>query len=607
MPLTYWDAVPRRDRARARRTSQNWQLAARPRSTTSPPTTGRRPVQHFWSLSVEEQFYLVWPLLILLAAARPPRGRARPARRAAPSAIGALDRRQPRLLARPTRRPTRPPRTSSRRRARGSSAPAACSRCSRQRERSPGRARRAVAGSAWPRSSSRPLAFYATRRRSRAAAALLPVARRARRDRGGRADAPLGADAARSSSRRSSSSATSPTRSTCGTGRCSSSRRSSSATPVAPGARCILVAHAPRWPGCRSVLVEDPVRARHASSGRAGARAGRSRSPRRGTALVLRRRRSAHAHVAGAELRDGRARPAAVAGRAARAASAPPRATRAAAVRQPEAAHDGRADAGRRRASAPNAPATSIERAAACSVCAFGVAARRRPTATIALVGDSHAVALARRRSTSWRRAQRLARRSRSRTRAARSRRRARDLPSRRARECAQWKRECRGGSPRHPEVDTRLRRRASPAAASSRQPGGRQRLAAAGRRLPGGLERAAADGQARRRHPRHAEDARRRRRLRAARDGRAPRAPAGACARAARACALEPRPGGRRRAARRAPARASSTSRASSATAAAAPRSSAARSSTRTSHHLTTVFAADARPVPARRVQPLA
>ena len=38
------------------------------RSTTSSQTARPRPVQHFWSLSVEEQFYLGWPLLFLLAA-----------------------------------------------------------------------------------------------------------------------------------------------------------------------------------------------------------------------------------------------------------------------------------------------------------------------------------------------------------------------------------------------------------------------------------------------------------------------------------------------------------------------------------------------------------
>ena len=46
--------------------AQNWHLAAaavRYGAADSAPTS----LQHFWSLSAEEQFYLVWPILILLA------------------------------------------------------------------------------------------------------------------------------------------------------------------------------------------------------------------------------------------------------------------------------------------------------------------------------------------------------------------------------------------------------------------------------------------------------------------------------------------------------------------------------------------------------------
>ena len=46
--------------------AQNWHLAAaavRYGATDSAPTS----LQHFWSLSAEEQFYIVWPILILLA------------------------------------------------------------------------------------------------------------------------------------------------------------------------------------------------------------------------------------------------------------------------------------------------------------------------------------------------------------------------------------------------------------------------------------------------------------------------------------------------------------------------------------------------------------
>jgi peptidoglycan/LPS O-acetylase OafA/YrhL len=57
----------------------NWRLADRSVDYLAEDSVAS-PVQHFWSLAVEEQFYLAWPLLILVSAlvARALRGRARP-------------------------------------------------------------------------------------------------------------------------------------------------------------------------------------------------------------------------------------------------------------------------------------------------------------------------------------------------------------------------------------------------------------------------------------------------------------------------------------------------------------------------------------------------
>ena len=67
VPLNYWQQFFSELRA-STTYGQNWHLAASAVnyfSADNPPS----PVEHFWSLSAEEQFYLVWPVMILVAAA----------------------------------------------------------------------------------------------------------------------------------------------------------------------------------------------------------------------------------------------------------------------------------------------------------------------------------------------------------------------------------------------------------------------------------------------------------------------------------------------------------------------------------------------------------
>jgi peptidoglycan/LPS O-acetylase OafA/YrhL len=88
VPLNYWQQFFGELRA-STTYGQNWHLAAAAVnyfSADDPPS----PVQHFWSLSAEEQFYLVWPLVILAVAAVTRVRAVRAGRRSIGLVIGAI-------------------------------------------------------------------------------------------------------------------------------------------------------------------------------------------------------------------------------------------------------------------------------------------------------------------------------------------------------------------------------------------------------------------------------------------------------------------------------------------------------------------------------------
>lgn len=79
VPQLYWPQILR-EIAAATLYVENWQLAHDAVDYLAAENV-QSPVQHYWSLSVEEQFYLVWPLLIVTAVVLARRlGRADPVR-----------------------------------------------------------------------------------------------------------------------------------------------------------------------------------------------------------------------------------------------------------------------------------------------------------------------------------------------------------------------------------------------------------------------------------------------------------------------------------------------------------------------------------------------
>ena len=88
VPLTYWQQFLNELRASTAYV-QNWQLAESAVDYFA-ADDGPSPVQHFWSLSAEEQFYVVWPILLLLAVGLTRKRSVRVRRNAIIGVIGVL-------------------------------------------------------------------------------------------------------------------------------------------------------------------------------------------------------------------------------------------------------------------------------------------------------------------------------------------------------------------------------------------------------------------------------------------------------------------------------------------------------------------------------------